>query len=286
MEASYISYIIALLAGLSIVMFAMSGFLLFSKGWKTYEDNYLEGTEKTLDAMFLSMPAQNLLYLSLVCFLFIGGITLLITGTAYLAIPLGFLSFFAPQISLKMLKKYRDKKFLAQLPDAITSISNSMKSGFSLVQAIDRVTGEMPNPMAQELRLMLYEVRLGVSLDDSLKNISRRMPSQDIDIMINAVLMSMEVGGNLAEIFDKISETIRERNRIEGKIKSLTAQGKMQGVVISMTPFALLGALYTFERQLVIDFFSQPIGWAIFTAVLILIALGALSIAKIVKIEV
>jgi len=125
-----------------------------------------------------------------------------------------------------------------------------------------------------------------VSLDDSLRNISRRMPSQDIDIMINAILMSMEVGGNLAEIFDKISETIRERNRIEGKIKSLTAQGKMQGVVISMTPFALLGALYVFERQLVIDFFSQPIGWAIFTAVLILIALGALSIAKIVKIEV
>ena len=133
---------------------------------------------------------------------------------------------------------------------------------------------------------MLYEVRLGVSLDQGLKNVARRMPSQDIDIVVNAILMSTEVGGNLAEIFDKIGETIRERNRIEGKIKALTAQGKMQGVVISLTPFALLGILYVFNRELVVDFFSQPAGWAIFTAVLLLIAMGALTIAKIVKIEV
>lgn len=279
-------YLIAILSGLSIVMFAMSGFLLFSKGWKTYEDNYLEGTEKTLDAMFLSMPAQNLLYLSLMSFLLVGGLVYLATGWLYIAVPIGFFFFFVPQILLKMLKRYRDKKFLAQLPDAVTSTSNSLKAGFSLIQAIDRVTTEMANPMAQELRLMLYEIRIGVSLDQGLKNLARRMPSQDIDIVVNAILMSTEVGGNLAEIFDKIGETIRERNRIEGKIRALTAQGKMQGIVISLTPFALIGILYAFERQLVVDFFSQPIGWAIFTAVLLLISLGALSIAKIVRIEV
>lgn len=286
MNDSYAPLIIALLAGLSIVMFAMSGFLLFSKGWKTYEDNYLEGTEKTLDAMFLSMPAQILLYLSLMSFLFVAGVFYLATGWLYLAIPIGFLFFFVPQISLKVLKSYRDKKFLVQLPDAVTSISNSLKAGFSLIQAIDRVTNEMANPMAQELRLMLYEIRLGLSLEQGLKNVARRMPSQDIDIVVNAILMSTEVGGNLAEIFDKIGETIRERNRIEGKIKALTAQGKMQGVVISLTPFALIGILYAFERQLVVDFFSNPIGWLIFSAVLLLIALGAISIAKIVRIEV
>lgn len=285
-EDNFTPYVISVLAGLSILMFALSGFLLFSKGWKTYEDNYLEGTEKTLDAMFLSMPAQNLLYLSLVSFLFIGGVIFLITGLLYLAIPSGLLFFFMPQMLLKMLKNYRDKKFLTQLPDAVTSISNSLKAGFSLIQAIDRVTSEMANPIAQELRLMLYEIRLGVSLEEGLKNVARRMPSQDIDIVVNAILMSTEVGGNLAEIFDKIGETIRERNRIEGKIKALTAQGKMQGVVISLTPFALIGILYAFERQLVIDFFVNPIGWVIFTAVLLLIAMGALSIAKIVRIEV
>ena len=283
---NYEPIIIAFLAGLSIALFAMAGFLLFSKGWKTYEDNYLEGTEKTLDAMFLSMPAQNLLYLSFVCFLFIGGVAYFATNSIYLAFPFGFLFFFAPQVSLKMLKKYRDKMFLVQLPEAVTRISNSLKAGFSLIQAVDRVTSEMTNPIAQEFRLMLYEVRLGVSLDQGLKNVARRMPSQDIDIVVNAILMSTEVGGNLAEIFDKIGETIRERNRIEGKIKALTAQGKMQGVVISLTPFALLGILYVFNRELVVDFFSQPAGWAIFTAVLLLIAMGALTIAKIVKIEV
>lgn len=285
-EGNLEPYLIALLSGLSVVMFAMSGFLLFSKGWKTYEDNYLEGTEKTLDAMFLSMPAQNLLYLSLLSFIVITSLIYFATGMLYIAIPFGFFFFFVPQISLKMLKNYRDKKFLVQLPDAVTSISNSLKAGFSLIQAIDRVTVEMANPMAQELRLMLYEIRLGVTLEQGLKNVARRMPSQDIDIVVNAILMSTEVGGNLAEIFDKIGETIRERNRIEGKIRSLTAQGKMQGVVISLTPFALIGILYAFERQLVVDFFTQPAGWFIFTVVLILIALGAISIAKIVRIEV
>lgn len=282
----FLPYIIVLFVGLSITLFALSGFLLFSKGWKTYEDNYLEGTEKTLDAMFLSMPAQNLLYLSLTSFLLVAGLTTYIAKSAYIGAPIGLVFFFVPQISLKMLKKYRDRKFLAQLPDAVTSIANSLKAGFSLVQSFDRITVEMRNPMAQEIRLMLYELRLGVSMEQSLRNLSLRMPSQDIEIFVNAIVMSTEVGGNLAEIFDKIGDTIRERNRIEGKIRALTAQGKMQGLVIALAPFALLGILYKFDNRLIEAFFSEPIGWAIFSAAVVLILIGAAWIAKIVKIEV
>ncbi|PCJ58307.1 MAG: hypothetical protein COA79_13700 [Planctomycetota bacterium] len=279
-------YIIAGMMGVAVVLFLYAGFSLFSKGWKTYEDSYLEGTEKTLDATFLSMPAQNLFYLSILCFFVFGGFAFLITGMFYVGIPIGFIAFFFPKIALIMVKKRRDRKFMDQLPNAVTSVSNSLKSGFSLIQALDRITIEMTNPIAQEFRLMLYEIRLGLSVEDGFLNLLKRMPGQDLDIVINAVLISNEVGGNLAEVFDKIGETIRERNRIEGKIRSLTAQGKMQGVVISLMPFALIVGLYVFEKNIVTAFFQKPAGWVIFAVVCLMIGVGAVWIAKIVKIEV
>ncbi len=281
-----VSTLIGIVAGLSVAIFVYSVFSVFAKGWQTYEDNYLEGTEKTLDAMFLSMPAQHLLYLSISSFFVFGLLGLLISGMLYVAVPIGLIFFFAPKLCLVLLKNFRDKKFLEQLPNAVMSMSNSLKAGFSLIQSFDRITVEMSNPIAQEFRLMLYEIRLGKTVEESLNNLLKRMPSQDLDIFVNAIQMSMEVGGNISEIFDKIAETIRERNRIEGKIKALTAQGKMQGVVISLMPVAFLLLMYFVKPAMVMAFLAHPIGLMMLGAALLMIIVGYFFIKKIVTIQV
>lgn len=281
-----VSLLIGMIAGLSVAIFVYAGFSIFAKGWQTYEDNYLEGTEKTLDAMFLSMPAQHLLYLSVSSFFTFGLITMLITRMVYVAVPVGLIFFFVPKVSLVLLKNFRDKKFLDQLPNAVMSMSNSLKAGFSLIQSFDRITNEMSNPIAQEFRLMLYEIRLGKSVEESLNNLLKRMPSQDLDIFVNAIQMSMEVGGNISEIFDKIADTIRERNRIEGKIRALTAQGKMQGIVISLMPVAFLVMMYFVKPGMVLVFLSHPVGLMMLGAAIIMIIVGYFFIKKIVTIQV
>ncbi len=193
--------------------------------------------------------------------------------------------FFAPDWYVKFRFGKRLKDFNGQLGDTITLLANSLRSGYSLLQSMELVSREAPDPIGAEFRRVVREVGLGLSAQDALANLLRRMPSDDVDLMITAINIQYEVGGNLAQILDTISHTIRERVRIKGEISVLTAQGRISGYLISCLPIAL-GVMVT----LINPTYMNPM-WSFPWIVMpvcggIMVFVGFLVIRKIVNIEV
>ncbi len=155
------------------------------------------------------------------------------------------LGLFLPSFMLRQAKGKRLRSFNNQLGDTITLLANSLRSGYSLLQAMEMVSRESPPPVSEEFHRVVQEVGLGLSAQDSLANLLRRVPSEDLDLMITAINIQHEVGGNLAQILDTIGHTIRERVRIKGEIRVLVAQQRISGYVVAALPF-LLGLLLSF----------------------------------------
>jgi tight adherence protein B len=152
--------------------------------------------------------------------------------------------FFGPDWFVKFRMGKRLKAFNGQLGDTIGLLANSLRSGYSMLQSMELVSRESPDPIGVEFRRVVREVGLGLTIQDSLTNLLRRMPSDDLDLLITAINIQYEVGGNLAQILDTISHTIRERVRIKGEIQVLTAQGRVSGYIISALP-PLIGVVVT-----------------------------------------
>jgi tight adherence protein B len=210
-----------------------------------------------------------------------------VLGAAALAI----LGFYTPRVVVGMAQRKRFKAFGGQLADTLMLMSNSLRAGYSLLQAMETVSREGAQPTAEEFARVVREVGLGLSPEEALINLHRRLPSDDLDLMVTAINVQHEVGGNLAKIFDTLSETIRERQRITGEIRTLTAQQRLGGYVIALLPAVLAGGLFlinptyltpmlTSDRVICMPAFAMPI----FAVVMVI--LGYLSIRKIVAIEV
>lgn len=273
-------------AGGAVFLFVYIGVVLFRRGWAGYEERYVAGAEKTLDAMYLTMPRQHILYLALLSAFLFGAVLFLLTGQPLLSIPLGLTGLGLPLVILWYLKRKRDLLFGVQLVDALMNVSNSLKAGMTLPQAFDVLSREMPNPMSQEMRLVVRELRLGVELEDALAHLYQRMPSPDVDLVVTAIGITRDVGGNLTEVFDNIAHTIRERFRIEGKIRALTSQGKAQAAIICCMPVAVGLALHYLSPGVVESLFVDWRGAAILLVAFLLEAFGIYIIYRIVNIDI
>jgi tight adherence protein B len=196
------------------------------------------------------------------------------------------LGFFLPRFYVKYRQGKRLKEFNNQLSDAINLLANGLRSGYSLLQAMDAVAQEMPPPMSEEFQRVVREIGLGLANERAMNNMLRRIPSDDLDLMITAINVQHEVGGNLAEILETISHTIRERIRIKGEIKVLTAQGMISGYVISFLPLGLGLILYAMNPDYIGAMFEEPCGWAMIATGTISTVIGYIAIRKIVNIEV
>ena len=186
----------------------------------------------------------------------------------------------------KWLDQRRREKFNAQLPEALATMSNALRAGFSIAQAFDSVVEQGEKPMSEEFAILQQQLRVGMSFESALESMSERVGSDDLTLVTTAILISRKTGGNVTEIFDKISETIRGRMRIERKVKSLTAQGRLQGVVVSLMPI-FLGVVMTIIRpNLMIPFLTSATGILAILGMCALIAVGWLMIRKIIKIDV
>ncbi len=202
-------------------------------------------------------------------------------------VPIGVLAgFFLPRIYLSMRKNKRLKLFNDQLGDALNLMVNSLRAGYSTMQAMEVISNEMPVPISEEFGRVVMELQLGVPFDTAMANLIRRMPSADMDLVITAMSVQREVGGNLAEVLDAISFTIRERVRIKGEIKAMTAQGRITGYVITALPFALAGLIYMITPDFMGGLFTDSCGWVMIIVSIIMIGLGYFVINKIVSIEV
>jgi len=194
-----------------------------------------------------------------------------------------------PRMYVKSHQAKRLIRFNDQLPDMLNLMVNGLRAGFSVVQAMEAVSKELPAPISDEFKRVVQEMQLGLPMEMALSNLLRRIPSQDLDFLITAINVQREVGGNLAEIMDVISYTIRERVRIKGDIRSLTAQAVYSGRALAVMPVALLCILWFLNRSYVMEFFNKETIWCGGIALgvsAVLIMVGYFVMTRIANVEV
>jgi tight adherence protein B len=205
---------------------------------------------------------------------------LIITAVACLA------GFFGPWVYVALLRGRRLKAFNDQLSDTINLMVNGIRAGYSVMQAMEAVAEEMGPPVSIEFARVVKEVQLGLTLEQALDNMLRRITSDDLDMMITAIKVQREVGGNLAEVLDSISYTIRERVRIKGDIRALTSYGRGAGNLLTALPIILSLVIYLISPNFMSQLFSDPCGWIMIGVSVLGIVLGYVIIQKIVNIDV
>jgi tight adherence protein B len=229
-------------------------------------------------AEFLMLTA-----VSVVLFFFLGQ---LLFGSPVVGLAFAIVGFFAPRMYVNVRKRKRLNAFNDQLGDTITLLANSLRSGFSIVQSMETVANQLPEPISAEFHRVTQEIGLGLHYEEALNNMLRRVPSDDLDLMITAINIQGRVGGNLAEILDTIGHTIRERVRIKGEIRVLTAQQMISGYILTALPVVLGLVLYLLNKEYIGRMFHDPCGWIMIGVSTIMIVIGFLIIRKIVDIEV
>ncbi|OFZ79168.1 MAG: hypothetical protein A2583_00560 [Bdellovibrionales bacterium RIFOXYD1_FULL_53_11] len=192
----------------------------------------------------------------------------------------------APKPVVDYMYKKRVDKFVLQMVDGLNLMSNGLKSGLSIAQAIGLAAQEMENPLKQELGLVLSENKLGVSLEESFNNLSKRIKADDVEMFVTSINILKETGGNLAETFDTIVITIRERIKVEKKIAAMTAQGFYQGMFVMAIPPILGAVFYQSDPEFMRPLFTTPIGMLMILAIIMLEVVGFFVIMKIIKIDV
>jgi len=194
----------------------------------------------------------------------------------------------APGIYVRNLQRKRLKEFDGQLPDMLNLMVNGLRAGYSTMQAMEAVSKELPPPISDEFRRVVQEMQLGIPMGQALDNLLRRIPSDDLDFMVTAINVQREVGGNLAEILDTISFTIRERIRIKGEIQVLTSQVRTSAKILSLVPVLLSIFLWFANNEYMKGLFERgPVcGFSALGAALFLIILGYVVMMRIADIEV
>ncbi len=272
--------------------FLMMTFLWFAflKKAQGYMDNYKETFTSTASSnmsdMFLSVDANQMFMINLGAIIILPILTWLVTRD--IAATLGMLAviILLPSIFYRSMRKQRLNRFEKQLPDGLAMISGAMRAGASLNIALESLVKEQPAPLSQEFELFLKEQRLGMEFEDSLKKMEKRIPIQDFSMLVTALLINREVGGNLAETMETLGETLRRKGMMEGKIQSLTAQGKLQGIVMTGLPI-LLGVLLNFmEPEAMSKLWTTNIGYVVLAVIIMMEVLGYFMISKITSIDV
>jgi tight adherence protein B len=196
-----------------------------------------------------------------------------------LAIVLGLVPFL--MVSIK--KKTRNTMIERQMPDVMELLARSLRAGHTLPSAMELASNETPHPLGTELRLAYEEQRLGISLADALKHMIARVDCRDLQYFVTAVLIQTETGGNLAEIMEKIGFLIRDRLRVKGKIRGLTAEGKLSACILGGLPFAMFLILYVIHKTYVMTLFVDPAGQKLLVAGIVSLTLGILSMKRIIQ---
>lgn len=241
---------------------------------------------------FLAIRAGALLGIPAVVYL-LGATILPSVGNPLAYILAALAGFWLPSLWLNRRKSSRLKAFNARLADTIVLIANSLRAGSSFLQSIEMVVRESQPPISTEFNRVVREVNLGLPFEQALNNLVRRVRSDDLELMTTAINIQHQVGGNLAEILDSIAFTIRERVRIKGEIRTLTAQGRMSGYVVGFLPIGLLAIISAIAPQFVGPMFEKPpeafglpLGVCLLAMGGIMMGIGFLFIRRIVNIEV
>lgn len=277
---------IACLAGMSAGILGWLFFLRMNDKLTYYKEVFSEMTASKFSELFLFVDVSRYFYFYLGVVLVLPLVVAELSGDLLLA-GLAFIGLLlSPYLVLKIMIKKRLKKFERQLPDALVMLSGSLRAGASIAIALDGLIKESPVPLSQEFSLLVREHRLGVDLDTALENMEHRLPLEDLSMSLSAIRISREVGGDLAATLEALADTLRRKLTMEGKIESLTAQGKLQGIVMSGLPIFLMLVLLKIEPVTMGLMFTTKLGWVVLLMIACMQVLGFLAIRKITKIDV
>lgn len=293
---NFMPILIPTLFGLSLGGLAYVVLRALRAGAEAYSGAYAQATARQFEDIFLFIPPRRIAEAGwalgattfVLIFLLTGSLTSLrgfLVGTV-LALLGAAGALRVPRMIVNLLRKRRLRRFNLQLVDTLISMSNALKAGFSITQAFESVVREGENPIAQEFSVFLHETRVGVSFSQAIANLEQRVGSEDLTLMVTAIETARRTGGSLTEILEKISATIRERIRIENRVRTLTAQGRLQGIIAGSMPLVIGIALLIVDPQLMLPFLHSTIGVLVIAFVVILVLAGALLIRKIINIDI
>lgn len=215
-----------------------------------------------------------------------------LTAAGYVVMgPVGLLfgivaGFLTPSLALRRFKKRRSDQFIYQLPDALHSLSSTLRSGVNLPKGLQQLATWQPAPLSQEFGLVLSEYQIGRDLSEALASMHERMPRPELELMNSAINISRSVGGNLADTLESLALTLQEKLTVEGKINALTAMGKLQGWVVSFVPVFMGVALYMMDPERMQVLFADLHGWITLGIVGLMMVIAVVMIRKIVNIDV
>lgn len=244
-----------------------------------------------MDRMFMDVDKKRVTRMMLLASFGVGALVVLLLWPNLLAGAmfggiLTIVGWSVPKWIMSSMWETRCNKLTDQMVDGMTIMSNGIKAGQSLTQSMERVVENMHGPLPQEFGLILNKIRLGMATEEALNEFGERIPRQDVQMFVTSVVILKETGGNLAETFQTITTTVRERQKVEKKIQALTAQGTMQAIIISMVPFFLLGMFAVIDRPFIAPLFDKPLGWLFLAIMLTLQIIGLVVMKKIVTIKV
>ena len=253
---------------------------------QAWRERFTRETGFHLRELFLFVDPARLYVLNLALTLLGTGAAWLLTGSVLVALAVAVVLVLSPSLVLRWLRARRIEHVEQQLPDALQMLAGTARAGLSLPAAIRQVSTELAPPLQQELLLVQHEQRLGVSLDDALENLARRIPAQPVKLMVSAMRIANETGGGLAETLERTATTLRSQHAMELKIRALTAQGKLQAWVVGLLPVFLLWVLHRMEPEAMAQLWTTQLGWGVLAGVIVMEFIGVLLIRRIVAIDI
>lgn len=258
-------------------------------GKKLYDSSYISKIKRNiqilLDRADIPLTSGEGLLLSLIIMVGTFFISMVLTGNIIISFLLFGLNFFIIKCYLQIKFKNKINKINEQLADALEMIAGSIKTGYSFLRALEVASKEMSNPISKELSKIVKEVKIGLTIEQAFKNMMERIPIKDLELLVTAIVLQKQTGGNLVEIFDNIADTIRERISLKREVKTITSQGVLSGWIIALLPVFIVLTLMVLNPSYISALFTNTLGiFFLITAVFNEIA-GVIIIRRIVNIE-
>ncbi len=251
-------------------------------------DKFMRGRSGSLDSLLeeagVTTPAKDLIVI-------LGGATLgvfalgLVLGQPAIALLLALMCPVVGRMLLSMLADRRRKAFGGQLDEILQMMAGSLRAGYSLPQAVATISQEAGDPVAQEFTRVTNETRVGRSMMESLDDLARRMRNEDFYWITQAIGINREVGGNLADVLDNVSNTIRQRTQMKRQVASLAADGKLSAIILMLLPFVIALALFVLSPNYISKLFAEPLGWGMIGGGAVMLTIGGLWMSKIINLK-
>ncbi len=278
--------LIILMVAATVILLGWLVLVFLGKAAEKGSERVKEAAERDLADMFVFLDYRRLTWVYFAGFVVVPIMIWVLTGNPVFTFASFLLPIFAPKMIVSFVRKRRMNRFRYQLPDALVIMSSSLRAGASLATTLENLVRETKPPLSQEFGLMLRNQRLGVSFEDSLVKMEDRIPLQEFSLFSAGVRISREAGGNLGEMLDSLADTMFRTMQTEGKIKSLTSQGKMQGLVMSALPILMMFALNSLQPREMYPLFHSLPGWITLGVIAIMEVMGYIGIKKITTIDV